>query len=93
MGAHNGRIGEKKNTYSKIILMNIHINPLFYVADTCMDCAHCYEIAPNTFELNKELMIAHVKSQPISMEDIEKAYAAKNYCPVEAIFITDDYNG
>jgi ferredoxin len=54
-----------------------------------MDCAHCYIIAPNTFALNKTMMVAHVTAQPNSLTDLAKAYEAMAYCPVEAINVKD----
>lgn len=57
----------------------------FYVDDQCIDCDACRTEAPETFTRNDEHGYSYVHAQPESPEALERAQAAMEACPVEAI--------
>ncbi len=57
----------------------------FYVDDQCIDCDACRSEAPESFTRNDENGYSFVHTQPKTPEEITRALAAKDACPVEAI--------
>jgi ferredoxin len=55
------------------------------VDDQCIDCDACRTEAPETFKRNDAHGYSFVYHQPTSPEQTEKAIAAMEACPVEAI--------
>lgn len=57
----------------------------FFVDDQCIDCDACRAEAPGSFKRNDEHGYSFVYHQPETPEEIEKAQAALEACPVDAI--------
>ena len=57
----------------------------FYVDDQCIDCDACRSEAPDSFTRNDEHGYSYVFKQPSTPEEIARAQAALEACPVEAI--------
>ena len=57
----------------------------FYVDDTCIDCDACRSEAPDNFKRDDEHGYSYVYKQPSSPEEVIRAQAALEACPVEAI--------
>ena len=57
----------------------------FFVDDQCIDCDACRTEAPDSFTRNDEHGYSFVYKQPATPEELEKAIAAMEACPVEAI--------
>ncbi len=57
----------------------------FYVDDQCIDCDACRSEAPDNFTRNDEHGYSYVFKQPSTPEEITRAQAALEACPVEAI--------
>lgn len=57
----------------------------FYVDDQCIDCDACRSEAPESFTRNDEHGYSYVYKQPVTEEEIIRAKAAIEACPVEAI--------
>jgi len=55
----------------------------FYVDDTCIDCATCRWVAPESFDAQANA--SRVYHQPKSTEDVRRAEMALLACPVAAI--------
>jgi len=51
--------------------------------EKCISCGSCEAVTPELFEMKDNK--AHVKKQPESEEEINKAKEAIAICPVEAI--------
>ncbi len=58
---------------------------MFFVDDQCIDCDACRTEAPEHFTRNDEHGYSYVYKQPVTPAEIEKAQAALEACPVEAI--------
>lgn len=59
----------------------------FFVADQCIDCDLCRQLAPSVFQrkFNGGGSISFVVRQPNSGLEFQKAAEAKDACPVGAI--------
>jgi ferredoxin len=57
----------------------------FYVDDQCIDCDACRSEAPESFTRNDEHGYSYVFKQPSTPDEIARAQAALEACPVEAI--------
>lgn len=57
----------------------------FYVDQQCIDCDACRAEAPESFKRNDEKGYSYVFHQPSGPEEVERAQAALEACPVEAI--------
>jgi len=57
----------------------------FYVDDQCIDCDACRAEAPDSFKRNDEHGYSFVFKQPTNAQEMERAQAALEACPVEAI--------
>jgi ferredoxin len=57
----------------------------FYVDDQCIDCDACRSEAPDHFTRNDEHGYSFVFKQPTTPDEIARAQAALEACPVEAI--------
>jgi ferredoxin len=57
----------------------------FYVDDQCIDCDACRSEAPDNFTRNDEHGYSYVFKQPTTPDEMTKAQAALEACPVEAI--------
>ena len=57
----------------------------FYVDDQCIDCDACRAEAPESFTRNDEHGYSYVYKQPTTQEEMVRAQAALEACPVEAI--------
>lgn len=57
----------------------------YYVDDTCIDCDACRAEAPTLFIRNDSHGYSFVAKQPESEEEVIRAQAALEACPVEAI--------
>ena len=58
---------------------------VFFVDDQCIDCDACRTEAPDSFTRNDEHGYSYVYKQPVTPEELIKAQAALEACPVEAI--------
>lgn len=56
----------------------------YAVNENCIACGLCVSICPEVFELSGE-GVSHVKQQPKSKDEEERAEQALNDCPVDAI--------
>ena len=57
----------------------------FYVDDQCIDCDACRSEAPDHFTRNDEHGYSFVFKQPTTPDEVARAQAALEACPVEAI--------
>lgn len=57
----------------------------FYVDDQCIDCDACRAEDPENFTRNDEHGYSYVFKQPSTPEELIRAQAALEACPVEAI--------
>jgi ferredoxin len=58
---------------------------LYYVAERCIGCTICSEIAPRNFRTNHEHGYDYVNQQPQSQEENQMCAEAMGICPVNAI--------
>ena len=76
---------ESKTMADRIQKLPENVSGLYYVDNTCIDCDLCRSTAPRFFTRHDENGYSYVFRQPVSLEEIAEAEAARTGCPTETI--------